>query len=133
MGGHWEGSILRFDIFPRPVSLSLRGEAPREGQEQTRRALDPDHPPKDRPHEAAFLPQESKPGLAIGPHMKVGGSQMTGVNLDGLVSNHDCRFLCLGAGEGEVVRGVEPVRLVSLKHEGQVVQEPLDRRGAQPV
>lgn len=96
----------------------LRRKAAAERQEQTRRSLDANLPPEQRPHDALLLGEEPKPGERIGDNVKVGIPGMVIADLQRLVANYHGCLALLPAGKREVVGSIETLCLMPLKHIG---------------
>ena len=99
----------------------LSRETPCKGLEKFQRALDANFSSENGPQDISFLSQESQPGFAIRSYMHIGLAFVPFLDLQNFITNSHGGFSWFFPCEGEVIRGLEFLCLVSLKHQWQPV------------
>lgn len=116
-----------------PSSGPLLRKALPKCEQELQRSLETHFAPNDRPDDVLFLPQETDPRLGVVGDMQIRLSNVTFLDCDLLVGNHNGRFTLLVSGECEMVGGVQPRRFSGLEDMRHSSQKTGDAVGTQAV
>src|SRR5579859_6529244 len=104
-----------------------RREAPAEGQQKPRRAVNPNPSRYQSPNETGFFAQKTQPGITVRSDLEVGRAGMPVGHFEFFVANHYRRLDFFLSGKREVVDRAQPFRFAVLKHKIQPTQETANR------
>ncbi len=96
-------SIKQTGCPSRAGPRRLRWKTPAKGDEQFPRTLQANLSTQQYPDNAPFLPQKPDPRFCIGVDMQVRLADVSVLNRDLLVTNHDGHFSLFATCEGEMV------------------------------
>lgn len=86
----------------------LQRETLAEGHEQLQRTAQPNLAAQQCPDDVLLFPQKADPCLRIGRDMQVRAADVSFLDRDSLVTNHDGCLALFVTGKSKMVRGVQP-------------------------